>query len=92
MCGRQESQAETYSNIRGLSRDKIYSSRIPLLLWPVDARVAPNRDARQRPAELGMAPNVLERRLSAVPTLKGDEAVKEGLLKYRNASLRCFTD
>ena len=49
-------------------------------------------DARQRLAELGMAPNVLERRLSAVPTLKGDEAVKEGLLKYRNASLRCFTD
>jgi len=38
---------------------------------------APNCDCRPKPAELGMAPNVLERGLSAVPKPKDDEGVVE---------------
>ena len=71
----------------------MYSSRIPLLPGPVD-EAAPNCDARPKPAELGMAPNVLERGLSAVPKLKDDEGVaeKEDELEYGYASLSFLAD
>jgi hypothetical protein len=43
----------------------------------VDEEVVPNCDARPKPAELGMAPNVLERGLSEVPKPKEAEGVAE---------------
>lgn len=61
----------------------MYSSRIPLLPWLVE-EAGPNCDSRPKPAELGMAPNVLERALSAVPKPKDDEGVaeKRDVLEY----------
>jgi hypothetical protein len=44
----------------------------------------PNCDARPKPTEVGMAPNVLERALSEVPRPKDDEgaAEKEDVVGY----------
>jgi hypothetical protein len=60
----------------------------------VDEEAAPNCDVRPKPAELGMAPNVLERGLNVVPKPKDDEAVveKEDVLEYGYASLSFFAD
>ena len=56
----------------------MYSSLIPLVLWlEGEEEEAPNCDGRPKPAGLGMAPNVLERGLSAVPKPKDDEGVAE---------------
>jgi len=57
----------------------------------MDEEAAPNCDALPK---LGMAPNVLERGLRAVPKLKGDEAVAEAedMLEYGYASLSFFAD
>ena len=68
----------------GLRRDRIYSSLIPLLLWLVDEDAMPNCGGRPKPAEFGMAPNVLERGLSEVPRPKDDKGVaeKEEVLEY----------
>ena len=71
----------------------MYSSRIPLLPWLVE-EAGPNCDSRPKPAELGMAPNVLERALSAVPKPKDDEGVAEkgDVLEYGYASFSFFAD
>ena len=60
----------------------------------MDEEAAPNCDILPKPAELGMAPNVLERGLSAVPNPKDDEGVveKEDTLEYGYASLSFFAD
>ena len=56
--------------------------------------MVPNCDARPKPAELGMAPNVLERGLSEVPRPKDNEGVeeKEEVLEYGYASFNFFAD
>lgn len=50
--------------------------------------------ARPKPAELGMAPKVLERGLSEVPRPKDDKEVAENdeVLEYGYASLNFFAD
>ena len=60
----------------------------------MDEGAAPNCDARPKPAELGMAPNVLERGLSAAPKPKDGDGVaeKEDELEYGYASLSFFAD
>ena len=54
----------------------------------------PNCDARPKPAELGMAPNVLERGLSEVarPNEEKGVAEKVDVLEYGYASFNFFAD
>lgn len=57
---------------------------MPLLPWQTDEDVMPNCVARPKPAELGMAPNVVERGLSEVPRPNDDKGVveREEVLEY----------
>lgn len=53
---------------------------------------APNCDARPKPAELGIAPNALERGLSVVEKPKDEGVAEEDVLEYGYASLSFFAD